>query len=298
MSVPTKEWIALEITIPYELEDAAGNFCHECGCSGVHIEEVGNELIRLSAYFPSTEATESAARLKEYLKNLSEAFPDLPQPSVVCRPVKSENWAVMWKENFKSLPIGKSLLVTPPWIEPVSSERRVIVIEPAEAFGTGTHETTQGCLILLERAVDSFPENAPAPSLLDVGCGSGILAIAGKKLGAGKVLGLDNDPIAVESALKNARLNHVETGLELKCTTPDELHGQWDILTANLDPLTLRQHADSLMRLCGKLLIISGVPLDQWSSVKTVFTARGATLVDEITRSEWGSGLFETATRY
>ena len=101
--MPEKEWTELEILTPEPMSDVIGNFCHECGCSGLYIEEEDGGQIRIIAYFPADKAVRSLERLEEYLKNLAEIFPDLPHASVACRPVKSENWAVMWKENFKSM---------------------------------------------------------------------------------------------------------------------------------------------------------------------------------------------------
>lgn len=293
MTSPKQEWSALEVTAPEQIADVIANFCHECGCSGLHLADEPGGLIRIIAYFRADEAAQSVNRVRQYLSHLAGIFSNLPEPTVVYRPVKTENWAVMWKDHFQSTPIGRRLLVTPPWLDPQPSGREVIVIEPAEAFGTGTHETTQGCLILLEKAINTLQKSVSVLSMLDVGCGSGILAIAAIKLGATHVLGADNDPIAVESARKNARLNRVETGLELVCVALQELSGQWDIVTANLDPRTLAEHADKLMALFEKFLIVSGVPLNQWDSTKRIFSSRRASLSEEITRSEWGCGLFE-----
>lgn len=192
--------------------------------------------------------------------------------------------------------IGEHLLVTPPWIEPDPGNRITIIIEPAEAFGTGTHETTQGCLVLLEDAVREFQARGIPFSVLDLGCGSGILAIAGKKLGASHIIGVDNDPMAIQSARRNAALNKVEHDLHLRNQPLKECSEPADIVAANLDPLTLLANRELIVSLFKRFLIISGIPLDQWNQVKDMFQAGRSSMKREITRSEWGCGLFEKMT--
>ena len=114
--------------------------------------------------------------------------------------------------------------------------------------------------MLLEEALEELNKVSDSPSLLDVGCGSGILGIAGIKLGAGPVLAVDNDPVAVEAAAKNALLNKVNDKLQLRCAPVKELGGRYDIVIANLDPMTLAANRDKLVSLAGRFLIVSGVP--------------------------------------
>ncbi len=130
-----------------------------------------------------------------------------------------------------------------------------------------------------------------SPSLLDVGCGSGILGIAGVKLGAGPVLAVDNDPVAVEAAGRNALLNQVNNKLQLKCAPVKDLAGRYDIVIANLDPMTLAANRDKLVSLSGRFLIVSGVPLDQWDGIRNLFVSRGLVLEREFMESEWGCGM-------
>jgi ribosomal protein L11 methyltransferase len=286
-----KEWITLEVTVPHEMVDAAADFCHEHGSTGLMLDE-SEDATRITAYFERDQWDSISDKLKNYLVHLHEIFPDLAQPLSESRPLKTENWAVMWKDNFESLKIGKRLIVTPPWLNPDPEGRQVVIIEPAEAFGTGTHETTQGCLALLDEAIEELAKMSCDISLLDVGCGSGILAIAGFKLGATRVRAVDNDPVAVESARKNAALNGVEGRLEIECSTVEKLTEPAAIVTANLDPMTLRANRDWLIRLFDRFLIVAGVPVDQWDDVKSIFLAENVRLAREITRAEWGCGLF------
>jgi ribosomal protein L11 methyltransferase len=129
--------------------------------------------------------------------------------------VPEEDWSELWKLHFNPTPIGKRLLVRPTWSSPIDEPERIeIVLDPGQAFGTGDHPTTRLCLELLESLVDSgrFDEDS---RILDLGTGSGILAIAATKLGCRRVLASDIDPVAVEVARENAALNGVE--LELVC---------------------------------------------------------------------------------
>jgi ribosomal protein L11 methyltransferase len=288
-----KEWVALTIRVPQEMVDVVTNFCHERGSTGMVLDE-SYDAARITAYFPKEHGELIFDELRSYLAQLRELFPDLAEPVHTMESVKTENWAVMWQDNFTSMKIGKRLIVTPPWLHPEPDGRLVVIIEPAEAFGTGTHETTQGCLELLETAVEDLAKNRGDISLLDVGCGSGILAIAGVKLGATRVTGVDNDPVAVESARKNAKLNGVEELIDLACAYVGELNDPADIVTANLDPMTLTTNRDSLTRLFRRFLIVAGVPLDQWDRIKSAFVTDNTFLIREITLREWGCGLFVT----
>jgi ribosomal protein L11 methyltransferase len=288
----TRQWTAIEVTTPADLVDPVSNFLHEQGALGVVIEEdeSGSELIR--AYFDSQKAQEAASSLKTYLRSLTAIFPHAAKISVNVVPVQHENWATMWQEHFKPIPIGKSLMVSPPWETPEAAGRHVIVIEPAEAFGTGTHETTQGCLELLEQAVQELENATDGSSLLDVGCGSGILAIAAAKLGVDRVTAVDNDPVVLESARKNAALNQVENRIEFVCGSLADLEARWDLVVANLDTRTLLEHRVRLVALSSQRLILSGVPVGEWEGIRTAFTDIGAILRKEILKAEWGSGLF------
>ncbi len=287
-----REWIALKVTVPDEVADAVSNFCHEHASKGVLLEEAGREKTVVTAYFSADTWRVVQPEWQRYAAELEEIFPELEQLRYATVPIKDENWAILWRDRFEPLDIGKNLMVTPPWITPEPRGRRVIMIEPAEAFGTGTHETTQGCLVLLEEAVEQLKRVQDRFSLVDVGCGSGILAIAGVMLGADPALGVDNDPVAVESAGRNARLNEVEHRLQFECVSLAELTGSWDLVTANLDPLTLTNRSAQLISLADRFLIISGVPVDQWSEVRGVFLETGLRLEKELTVSEWGAGLF------
>ena len=204
----SRSWITLKVTVPDEMVDAVSNFCHEQGSRGAVLDDTLPGVTSITAYFPVETWDGVSSRFKKYLTELHDIFSDLPAPVVETSPLQNENWAVTWKEHFKSVKIGKRLMVTPPWLKPRTGKREVIIIEPAEAFGTGTHETTRGCLMLLEEALEELSRVSDSPSLLDVGCGSGILGIAGIKLGAGPVLAVDNDPVAVEAAREKCSSQH------------------------------------------------------------------------------------------
>jgi ribosomal protein L11 methyltransferase len=288
-----EQWMTLRISLPFEMVDAVTNFCHEHGSGGVILDDNQSDAGTITAYFSMDKWDAAYAQLKMYVSSLHEIFPDLAEPVLETSPLKKENWAILWQDNFRAMEIGDSLLVAPPWLDVAPRGRHLIIIEPAEAFGTGTHETTQGCLALLEQATAEVKRLQKRFSLLDVGCGSGILAVAGVKLGASEVRGVDNDPTALDSARRNIALNGVQDDVQLGCSSLRELSEPADIVTANLDPMTLMANRDKLLGLCRHYLIVSGVPLDQWDQAKGLFGAGKATLKKEIIRSEWGCGLFE-----
>jgi ribosomal protein L11 methyltransferase len=158
-------------------------------------------LVTLRTYLP---VDENLADLRETIErglwHLSQIKP-LPEPSY--RELEEADWENAWRERYHPIPIGDKLLIVPPWYEIDSGDRKPLLIEPGMAFGTGTHPTTQLCLRLIESRLKS------RASMIDLGCGSGILSIAAALLGAARVLALDIDPAAVEITRLNAEQNGV-----------------------------------------------------------------------------------------
>jgi ribosomal protein L11 methyltransferase len=153
---------------------------------------------------------------------------------------RSEDWENNWKAYFHPIPVGERLLIQPAWEPPADPQgRAVLLLEPGLAFGSGSHATTRLCMEALERAV------TPGCAVLDVGCGSGILTIAARLLGAGRALGVDIDPMAVETARENAARN----GLPCEFAQGDlasGVEGQFDVIVSNIV-------ADAIISLSGQV---------------------------------------------
>jgi len=206
----------LAVPAPDEVAEALTNFLWEPGALGVVEEEVAGGAPTLRAFFSAhSEASTLAARVRAYadgLRALGFAAPDAPTITALA----DADWGEAWRAHFRPLPIGTRFLVVPPWESGAREPGRVtLVIEPARAFGTGHHGTTAGCLVQLERIVES---SAPA-SAIDLGTGSGILAIAAARLGVARVLAVDEDPDAIGAACANAALNAVAE--RLTCRVAD-----------------------------------------------------------------------------
>jgi ribosomal protein L11 methyltransferase len=202
--MPARYW-ELSVTVPDRASEGLTNFVWELGALGVVEEETPGTPPRLRAFFAETADTASlTTRLDRYLASLRElGFDGAGVTSMA--PIAEEDWAEAWRAHFSPMRVGRSLVIAPPWETPDAPGRIVITIEPGRAFGTGQHGTTSGCLQLLEAALErSLPARA-----VDVGTGSGILAIAAARLGVAAVLALDSDPDAVAAALANAARNHV-----------------------------------------------------------------------------------------
>ncbi len=198
-----------ELSVPLSVHDAPPvtegltNFVWESGALGVVEEERPGGPPRLRAFFADAADTGTlVARVDGYLDALRALGFAVPG-GVSLQPVADADWAVAWREHFRPLPVGRTLLITPPWEAPRAGGRTVVVLEPGRAFGTGQHGTTAGCLVLLERILAA----APVTRVMDLGTGSGILAIAAARLGAGAALGVDSDPDAIAVATGNAALN-------------------------------------------------------------------------------------------
>lgn len=221
-------WHELTIYTTEEAQEMISNFLHEMGADGVSIEESGSlnreRDTSLGQWyeFPLNDIPEGEAIIKGYFADVSnpgdliaEIQPRIEELKTFdidpgsykmeTKIVNEEDWATAWKQYFKPIRVSEKLTIKPTWEEYTPApEEKIIELDPGMAFGTGTHPTTSLCLRTLEKVIQGGEE------VIDVGTGSGILAIGAMKLGAKHVLALDLDPVAVSSAQENTRLNGLE----------------------------------------------------------------------------------------
>jgi ribosomal protein L11 methyltransferase len=287
----TDYW-AVTVTLDPEAADAVANFLWEAGAAGV-VEETASGGARLRAFFPpGSDPAPTGRRVTEYLGALHQLAVSVSPATVEITTVPDEAWADAWREHFRPLPIGHRLLVAPPWAIPADAGGRVVVvIEPGRAFGTGSHATTRGCLVLLERVLAA----TSPPRVLDVGTGSGILAIAAARLGVPAVAALDVDPDAVAAAAANAARNGVAERVRVEPTGAGEWAGPpVPLVLANLLGTTLVALAADLARACATpaWLVAGGLLAPEAPAVTAAFARHGFTVAETVEDEGWASLLF------
>jgi len=205
----------LAVGVSADLSEGLTNLAWELGALGVVEEEQPGLGARLRAFFPGTFlAGTLETKVRDYLDGL-RALGFEPPTDVSVVPLADENWADAWRAHFTPRLVGRSLLILPPWETPAQNGRMVITIDPGRAFGTGHHGSTLGCLERLESVI----ERDGPPRMIDLGTGSGILAIAAARLGVRAVLAVDDDPDAVAAAVANVARNHVAD--RIRCVLAD-----------------------------------------------------------------------------
>jgi ribosomal protein L11 methyltransferase len=241
----------------------------------VELKKPGGTECVLEIYFDNTIEAEIAARALESFPILGKAV----------REYADEEWAESWKQHFRPMDIGQKLRVVPPWLAG-QSDRIELVINPGLSFGTGNHFTTRFCLEQLDR----FVPQSGARTMLDIGTGSGILAIAAVKLGVEQALGVDFDPICIECSLENAQVNGVsaQTAFRQHDITdgwPDETY---DIVCANIYSTLLIDNAPTLLRVTGKYLLLTGIREAELDGVADTFVQLGGREIVRDCDCEWG----------
>ncbi len=299
-----KQLREIVVVVPWQASEAVENFLVELGAVGTSVErfdlEGPTETVR--AYFPGEKPLDGLeGSVKAYLKAIEDFFPSPVGWQFSARLLAVKDWQETWKVFFRPIRVTRRIVIKPSW-EPYEARGKetVIAIDPGMAFGTGLHATTRLCLEVIDREIDRRIRANPGeerigPSLLDVGTGSGILAIAAARLGARPVVGVDTDETAIEVARQNVRCNGVEGVVRIVSDNLEAIDGCFDLVVANIDLRTLTELKGPLTgRVCqGGRLVLSGIIRRQEAGLKERFQGEDFLFVEGKRRKEWGCLVFE-----
>lgn len=283
----------LQIKINPDMEDIISAICFEnLPCEGVVLaEETYKDLEMISTTEGTlrvflTEKADVESILKEQRAILkSRGFSEEELGSWEFSYVEKENedWSKKWKEKWDVTHVTERITVVPDWIEytPKLDNEVIIKLEPGCAFGTGTHSTTQLCMMAIDKYM---PQNA---EVADIGMGSGILAICAKKFGAKSVYGCDNDETVIDVAIENAQKNNVECEFELN--TADKLSKQFDFVLANILHNVLAEIMGDLKAIMkdGAYMVLSGILDEKKPVVLEAIKKHNLELIEEMHQNQW-----------
>lgn len=294
-------WFEVSCEVPTELVEVVADRLAELSNNGVCTENRSVDAFSLSeipetvrttvkSYLPDEPTAERVlSDLSAFCLSLTERLPQLVISSPVVTPVRTEDWSNSWKSHFKPLRVGERILVVPTW-EDVTPEPNDLVlrIDPGMAFGTGGHETTRLCLELVEQVMTAGA-GSTALSVLDLGTGSGILAMAASRLGAQRVLAVDIDPEAVEVARENLALNGLLELVECDTLPLESISETFNIILANILAEELVRLAPSLLTCLasGGLLVLSGILAEKEALVRDGFDPLGLEYCETRRAGEW-----------
>ena len=295
---PAKYWAELRIETSPELSEAVIDYLVSELHRGVIVEEnqdnnsPRSRSILVKAYLNEEDLKSGVTRAIEvYFHELLELHSEYPQIKWDLQHIVEEEWAEGWKKYFKPVKIGSRLVVKPTWEIYVPDEKEIVIeIDPGQAFGVGTHASTRLMLEALEEIAEAGVMKRS--SVLDIGTGTGILAIASARLGSLNVMAIDTDQDAVEAARKNVHLNNVHEAVSVSNTPVWDVEGPFDVVLANLDRDTLLFLSRDISRLVssGGTLLSSGILETQESQVTDSLTRKGLIFISakqDRLESEW-----------
>jgi ribosomal protein L11 methyltransferase len=276
-----KTWHGVEAIVPNQACEALEFGMNEAGALGTEANEL-HEAVRITGYFerPVNEQKTRAA-IVEALRIYG--FPSTALVELNTFEIADRDWLEEWKKHWQPVEVGR-FIIAPPWIEsarPTASDRIIVRINPGMAFGTGTHETTRLCLKAIEK-------HFRGGSFLDVGTGTGVLAIAAAKLHPDEqIQALDTDAEAIDIARENARLNDLSDRIDFRVATVDEHTPSADLVCANLTALVIIQLLPLLLNATCGHLILSGILDSQLELVESRLSELGARDLEVEQDGEW-----------
>ncbi len=304
------DYLKVNIITSTKLEELISNICAELDCGGIEIDDpnisrehvaagdwdawalsdayLASLNLRISLYLPEKNQKEKKARLETELAFLQLAWPKEPL-SWSFEVVKEEDWDNNWRKFYKPFRLGQKMVIKPSWEEYLPQpEDLVVELDPGMAFGTGDHATTALCAELLEFYAK------PKQEVLDIGCGSGILAIIAAKLGANYVEALDIDPMAVEVAQANSQANKAKVFCHVGEIT-QAAKTQYDIIVANIVADIIAGIAKKVANLLkpGGVFIAGGIICGKQKKVLVAAEEAGLIFKETKQRDNWHSFVFK-----
>jgi ribosomal protein L11 methyltransferase len=277
------EWLEITVDADALIHDALSDFLFALGCQGIVAENTRSAT--LVAYFTLEKLEEIQSRLPLFFKKLEEIFPEARPTKLSIGRIEDQDWGLAWRRFFRTEQVTPDLLIVPAWEKvPLVKDVRVIRMDPGPAFGTGQHATTRMCLEMMETFRGGHDWD-----MLDVGTGSGILAIYGAILGAEKILALDTDLEALRWAKRNIALNQLPVSIEVSDTPVEEVKDTFHLLAANLILHVIQgliPHFSRLLQPRG-WLILSGLIKDQVEGVWVRLSEQGIEPERVLYREEW-----------
>lgn len=301
-------WIEVRVITKSEALEPVSGIFYSLDCKGVAIEDPNDILGReqgpltwdfadinvlehkgrvavVKGYFAEEDNIEDVlSYVNERLTELKEMGIDLGEAKVEYEKMHEEDWANTWKQYYKPSKVGEKIVVKPIWEEYEAKDGELVVdLDPGMAFGTGTHETTRMCIQALERYVKE------ESTVFDVGCGSGILAIAAAKLGAKLAIGVDLDPVAVESSIENVGYNNLNNIEILHGNLVEVIDSKAEIVVANILAEIICILTDDIKRVLkdNGIFITSGIIHDRVDMVCDKLEASGFEVVEKNRDGEW-----------
>ena len=282
-------WLEASVQVDGEAAEAVSEVFNRYGRGGAVLstdfdDESGNTAVAtVKTYLPLDEdGLETRQLIEEALWHLSQIYP-LPAPEF--RELAEDDWANAWKKHYHVLRIGQRIVIKPPWQEHERQPDEVVIeLDPGMAFGTGLHPTTRMCLRALEEHLK------PGAKVLDLGTGSGILSIAAAKLGAGSVLALDNDPLAVKAARANVQSSGVQNIVTVQPGSLDKATEKFELVLVNILARVIielvGQGLVDRVRPTG-LLVAAGIIAEQEAKVATALREHGLDIVERRREKDW-----------
>lgn len=299
-------WLEVSLVVNGELAEAVADVLARFAPNGVTTEQGVKYIddedagtpagpITVRAYLEmNNEIEETRQKIEESLYYLGMIQP-LPAPTY--KQIEDQNWMEAWKQHYRPILVGQRIVIVPAWLDSPNPSRVAIKIDPGMAFGTGTHPTTQLCLELMEVFfTQSSIENRKSQTVIDVGCGSGILSIAAIKLGAQSVLGVDIDAESVKNSRENADINGIGDELILGVGSVDEIRkgkfafNKSALVVANiLAPVIIRLFDAGLADLIEDrgAIVLSGILQEQAQNVIEAGQAKGLVLSEKRQMGDW-----------
>tara|TARA_B100001123_G_C15140051_1_gene959131 strand:- start:112 stop:1014 length:903 start_codon:yes stop_codon:yes gene_type:complete len=290
------KWLELSLITPSEYVEPLSLIFHRYGHGGVAEEtEVDynpdegevmpdNPNVILRTYIPINEFTESRKQEIQIAVALISKIADLsPLKEQI---IQNNDWMNYWKNHFPMLKIGR-IIICPSWIQHAAEKDEVVIeLDPGMAFGTGHHPTTKMCILEIEKLFNAGNRQR----VLDIGTGSGILAMVAATLGAKSVLGIDTDPLAVTAALLNVKTNKLKDKIEIiQGTTESNNLSQYDLVVANLYSKVIIEIGHSIMSKIDRngVVILSGIMKDKLEEVIISLRTYNFVLDHYLTEGDW-----------